>query len=136
MVKVNHDEVKSEIVNDVFYSEVESKFSPYHNLSFGEDCDNKPRITNVDNYNCEKNGKFKEISWLLDSGCTDHVVKFGNLTKNSKHIEVQYHYVNENYEKGVIDIVKIETEKNIADIFTKSLCKDKFIKNRNALNVI
>ena len=29
---------------------------------------------NVYNYNCEKNGKFKEISWLLDSGCTDHVV--------------------------------------------------------------
>ena len=61
---------------------------------------------------------------------------FGNLTKNSKHIEVQCHYVNENYEKGVIDILKIETEKNIADIFTKSLCKDKFIKNRNALKLI
>ena len=62
--------------------------------------------------------------------------KFGNLTKKSKHIEVQCHYVNENYEKCVIDIVKIETEKNIADIFTTSLCKDEFIKNRNALNVI
>ena len=74
MIKVNHDEVKSEIVSDVFYSEVESKFSPYHNLSFGEDCGNKDRITNVYNYNCEKNGKFKEISWLLDSGWTDHVV--------------------------------------------------------------
>ena len=31
---------------------------------------------------------------------------------------------------------KIKTEKNIADIFTKSLCKDKFIKNRNALKLI
>ena len=28
-------------------------------------------------------------------------------------------------------MVKIETEKNIVEIFTKSLCKDKFIKNRN-----
>ena len=74
MIKVNHDEVKSEIVSDVFYSEVESKLSPYHNLSFGEDCGNKNRIMNVYNYNCDKNGKFKEISWLLDSGCTDHVV--------------------------------------------------------------
>ena len=60
----------------------------------------------------------------------------GTLNKNSKHIEVQCQYVNENYEKGVIDIVKIETKKNIADIFTKSLCKDKFIKNRNALKLI
>ena len=35
---------------------------------------NKPRITNIYNYSCEKNGKFKEISWLLDSRCPDHVV--------------------------------------------------------------
>ena len=62
-------------MSEVCYSEVESKFSRYHNLSFGEDCGTKNRITNVYNYNCEKNGKFKEISWLLDSGCTDHVVK-------------------------------------------------------------
>ena len=74
MVKVNHDELKSQIVSDVFYSEIESKFSPWHNLSFSENCDNKPRIKNFYKYNCEKNGKFKEISWLLDSGCTDHVV--------------------------------------------------------------
>jgi hypothetical protein len=61
--------------------------------------------------------------------------KFGNFTKNSKHIEVQHHYVNENYEKGVIDIIKIETEKNVADILTKSLSKEKFVKLRNLLNV-
>ena len=66
-----------------------------------------------------------------DNSGTVAIGKFSNLTKKSKHIEV-----NENYEKGVIDIVKIETEKNIADIFTKSLCKEKFIKNRNALRLI
>ena len=37
MIKVNHDEVKSEILSDVFDSEVESKLSPYHNLSFDEE---------------------------------------------------------------------------------------------------
>ena len=81
MIEVNHDEVKSEIVSDVFYSEVESKFSPYHNLSFGEDCSNKTRITNVYNYNCERNGTFNEISWLLDSGCTDPVVNDERMYK-------------------------------------------------------
>ena len=92
MVKVNHDEVKSEIVSDVFDSEVESKFSPCHNLSFGEDCDNKPRITNVYNYNCEKNGKFKEISWLLDSGCTDHVVNDERMYENLSYWKIQLKY--------------------------------------------
>ena len=31
------------------------------------------------------------------------IAKYGNFTKNSKHIEVQYHYINENYENGIID---------------------------------
>lgn len=58
------------------------------------------------------------------------IAKYGNFTKNSKHIEVQYHYVNENYERGIIDLIKVESENNIADIFTKSLCKDKFTKKK------
>ena len=92
MVKVNHEEVKSEIVSDVFYSEIESKFSPCQNLRFGEDCDNKPRIMNVYNYNWEKNGKFKDISWLLDR-CTDHVVNderiYEKVTVLKNRIEVK-----------------------------------------------
>lgn len=63
------------------------------------------------------------------------IAKYGNFTKNSKFIEVHYHFVNENYMKGVIDIVKIDTEQNLADIFTKSLSKDKFERFRNMLNI-
>ena len=48
---------------------------------------------------------------------------------------MQHHYVNEIYEKGIIDIIKIETEKNVADILTKSLSKEKFVKLRNLLNL-
>ena len=45
-------------------------------------------------------------------------------------------YINENYENGIIDIVKIDTSLNLADMLTKSLDKTKFIKNRNALKLI
>ena len=64
------------------------------------------------------------------------IAKYGNFTKNSKQIEVQYHYINENYENVIIDIVKIDTSLNLADILTKSLDKTKFVKNRNALKLI
>lgn len=64
------------------------------------------------------------------------IAKFGNFTKNSKHIEVQYHYVNENFENGIIDIIKIDSKSNLADMLTKSLNKEKFIKNRKALRLI
>jgi len=62
--------------------------------------------------------------------------KNGNFTKNSKHIEVQYHYVNENYLSKTIDIIKIETENNVGDILTKALDKQKLIKFRKMLKII
>jgi len=44
------------------------------------------------------------------------IAKFGNFTKNSKHIEVHYHFVHECVEEVTIDIIKIESENNIANI--------------------
>lgn len=73
--------------------------------------------------------KFCEpIKFYEDNSGAIAIAKFGNFTKNSKHIEVQYHYINENYENKKIDIVKIDTEHNLADILTKSLDKTKFKK--------
>lgn len=63
------------------------------------------------------------------------ISKYGNLTKNSKYIETHYHFVNENYLKGKIDITKIDSEENPADIFTKSLGRIKFGKFRENLNL-
>lgn len=64
------------------------------------------------------------------------IAKFGNFTKNSKHIEIQYHYINENYTNKIIDIIKIKSEQNLADILTKALSKDKFIRNRMKLKIL
>ena len=36
------------------------------------------------------------------------IAKYGNFTKRSKYIEVHYHFVNENYVIGLIDIVKVQ----------------------------
>lgn len=63
------------------------------------------------------------------------IAKLGNLTRNSKHIEVNFHFVNENYKKGVIDIVKISSDENMGDIFTKALPKEKFFKFRKMLRI-
>lgn len=63
------------------------------------------------------------------------IAKYGNFTKNSKYIQVHYHYVNEYCEKGIIDVVKIQSNDNIADIYTKPLCKVKFVKFREMLKL-
>ena len=64
------------------------------------------------------------------------IAKFGNLTKNSKYIEVHHHFVNESYEQGIIQILKVDTESNLADILTKALGRVKFEKFRNLLRII
>lgn len=77
----------------------------------------------------------KPINIYEDNSGAIDIAKKGNLTKNSKHIEVHYHYVHECVEENTINIVKIDTDENFADIFTKALCREKFEKFRNMLNL-
>jgi hypothetical protein len=46
--------------------------------------------------------------------------------KRSKHIEVRYHYVREYVKRGDVDVKWIATDKQVADVFTKALSKEKF----------
>lgn len=78
----------------------------------------------------------KRINIFEDNSGVVAIAKYGNFTKNSKHIEIHYHFVHECYEQGIIDIVKIDTENNIADIFTKSLGRNKFEYFRTMLRLL
>ena len=39
----------------------------------------------------------RPIKLYEDNSGAVTIAKYGNFTKNSKHIEVQHHYINENY---------------------------------------
>ncbi|KAK2575365.1 hypothetical protein KPH14_001258, partial [Odynerus spinipes] len=78
----------------------------------------------------------KPIKLYEDNSGAIVIAKFGNMTKNSKYIEVHYHFVNECYEKGEIEIVKVESENNLADILTKALGRNKFERFRSLLKII
>ena len=54
----------------------------------------------------------------------------------SKHIEVHYHFIREMVVADQIDLEHVRTEDQVADIFTKSLGKDKFIHFRQLLGVM
>uniref|UniRef100_A0ABD2X7J8 Reverse transcriptase Ty1/copia-type domain-containing protein n=1 Tax=Trichogramma kaykai TaxID=54128 RepID=A0ABD2X7J8_9HYME len=69
-----------------------------------------------------------------NTGAID-IAKNGNLTKNSKHIEIHYHFVHESVKNQEIEVCKIDTSENVADIFTKALGKEKHIKFRDMLNI-
>ena len=78
----------------------------------------------------------KPMNTFEDNSGAVSIARFGNFTKRSKYIEVHYHFVNENYEKGLIDIVKVSSEKNVADILTKTLGRVRFEKLRSLLNLM
>jgi len=55
-----------------------------------------------------------------------------SITKNpvqhskTKHIEIRYHFIRDCYEKKLIDLVKIHTDLQKADLFTKAFDKSRF----------
>ncbi|GJV11983.1 retrovirus-related pol polyprotein from transposon TNT 1-94 [Tanacetum coccineum] len=44
----------------------------------------------------------------------------------TKHIDVRYHFIKEQVEKGIVELFFVGTEYQLADLFTKALSKDRF----------
>nr|GEV68680.1 hypothetical protein [Tanacetum cinerariifolium] len=44
----------------------------------------------------------------------------------TKHIDVRYHFIKEKVEKGIVDLFFVETEYQLADLFTKALPEERF----------
>jgi len=55
--------------------------------------------------------------------------------KQTKHIDIRYHYIREVVESGKVKLYFVETDKNYADIFTKNLSRDKYLKCRSTLGI-
>ncbi|GJV93167.1 putative reverse transcriptase domain-containing protein [Tanacetum coccineum] len=46
-------------------------------------------------------------------------------TFSSKHIDIRYHFIKEQVENGVVKLYFVRTEYQLADIFTKALCRER-----------
>ncbi|GKC74691.1 hypothetical protein Tco_1120574 [Tanacetum coccineum] len=44
----------------------------------------------------------------------------------TKHIDVRYHFIKEQVEKSIVELFFVETEYQLADMFTKALPEDMF----------
>nr|GEZ56426.1 hypothetical protein [Tanacetum cinerariifolium] len=45
---------------------------------------------------------------------------------HTKHIDVRYHFIKENVKKGIVELFFVETEYQLADMFTKALPEERF----------
>ena len=79
---------------------------------------------------------FKPLDLKGDNTACALLAKNHMVTDRSKHIDVVYHFVREKVENGDMTVTQIATVDNTADIFTKPLKKDLFLKHRNGLGLV
>jgi hypothetical protein len=64
------------------------------------------------------------------------VAKNPVLHFKTNHIEVRYHFLRDNVEKGNINLIHVPTEKQLADIQTKPLDQATFCRLRAEVGVV
>jgi hypothetical protein len=76
------------------------------------------------------------VPLMCDSTSAISVAKNPVLHSKTKHIEVRYHFLRDNVEKGNIDLIHVPTQKQLADILTKPLDQATFARLRGELGVV
>ncbi|GJT75569.1 retrovirus-related pol polyprotein from transposon TNT 1-94 [Tanacetum coccineum] len=73
-----------------------------------------------------------EAEYIAMSGCCAQILWMrSQLTdydfhSRSKHIDIRYHFIKEQVEKGVVQLYFVTTDYQLADIFTKALPRERF----------
>jgi hypothetical protein len=97
----------------------------------------------------------KEITWLqnflkamkLGDGKTSTTIYADNSAckaiaenpvhhQRTKHIDIQYHFIREKIEKGLVKVVKIESQNMLADMLTKNLGRVIFENLRGRIGLV
>ena len=63
---------------------------------------------------------------LCDSQSAIHLGKNSTFHSRSKHIDVRYHWIRDALDDKLLELEKVHTDDNGADMLTKSLPRDKF----------
>ncbi|GKA75803.1 putative ribonuclease H-like domain-containing protein [Tanacetum coccineum] len=69
---------------------------------------------------------FMNIKIHIDNESTICIVNNPVYHSRTKHIEIRYHFIRGCYEKRLIDILKIHTDNNVADLLTKGFDVTRF----------
>jgi hypothetical protein len=79
--------------------------------------------------------EYTYVPLQCDSTSAISVTKNTVVHSKTKHIEVRYHFLRDNVDKGKIALIHVPTHDQLADIFTKSLDQTTFTRLRGELGV-
>ncbi|GKC46376.1 putative ribonuclease H-like domain-containing protein [Tanacetum coccineum] len=69
---------------------------------------------------------FMHTKIFIDNNSTICIVKNPDFHSKTKHIEIRHHFIRDSNEKKLIQMVKIHTDKNVADLLTKAFDVSRF----------
>jgi hypothetical protein len=70
--------------------------------------------------------RFERVPLMYDNTSAISVGKNPVFHKNMRHVERRHHFLRDLVEKGDIEMRYIDTERQLADIFTKPLYSSRF----------
>ena len=77
----------------------------------------------------------QKLSLKIDNQAAISFCKNSVHHERSKHIDTRFHHIRECIEEGLIEVQHVNTKDQLADIFTKSLGRQKFIEMRRKVGV-
>lgn len=80
----------------------------------------------------ELTDKIVKVTMYVDNQSTIKIIKSGSI-KGTKHIEVKFYFLKDEYQKNLFDLQYIPSDQNVADVFTKPLTNVNFVKCRKML---
>ncbi|GKF16582.1 hypothetical protein Tco_0061500 [Tanacetum coccineum] len=69
---------------------------------------------------------FMNTKIYIDNERTIYIVKNPVFHSKTKHIEIRHHFIKDSYEKKLIQVIKIYTYQNVADLLTKAFDVSRF----------
>jgi hypothetical protein len=78
---------------------------------------------------------FERVPLMCDNTSAISVAKNAIFHKRMKHLEVRHHFLRDHVEKRDIEMRYIDTERQLADIFTKPLDASRFATLRGEIGV-
>jgi hypothetical protein len=80
--------------------------------------------------------KLSKVPLLCDNESAIRMADNRVEHSRTQHIDIRYHFLRDRQQKGDIEIAYVNTQNQLADIFTKPLDDKTFSKLRNELNIL
>ena len=78
----------------------------------------------------------KQVALYCDNESAIKIANNPVQHSKTKHIEIRHHFLRDHVTKEDIDIIHVNTEEQLADIFTKPLDEKRFCKLRCELKIL